>query len=111
MTTPQRVRVAVVFGGRSTEHAISCVSAGSVLGALDPDEFEAVPVGITRAGQWVLTDGATGNLAIAGRDLPEITAASGTAVVLPGDPTAPIVYEVDRIRDGRSFSTRRVASR
>jgi D-alanine-D-alanine ligase len=52
MTTPQRVRVAVVFGGRSTEHAISCVSAGSVLDALDPDEFEAVPVGITRDGQW-----------------------------------------------------------
>jgi D-alanine-D-alanine ligase len=82
------VRVAVVFGGRSTEHAISCVSAGSVLDALDPDEFEAVPVGITRAGQWVLTDGSTGSLAISGRDLPEITASSGTAVVLPGDPTA-----------------------
>jgi D-alanine-D-alanine ligase len=82
------VRVAVVFGGRSTEHAISCVSAGSVLDALDPDEFEAVPVGITRAGQWVLTDGTTGNLAIADRQLPEITSASGTAVVLPGDPTA-----------------------
>jgi len=82
------VRVAVVFGGRSTEHAISCVSAGSILDALDPDEFEAVPVGITRDGQWVLTDGSASGLAIADRQLPEITAASGTAVVLPGDPTA-----------------------
>jgi D-alanine-D-alanine ligase len=88
VTTPQKVRVAVVFGGRSTEHAISCVSAGSVLEALDPDEFEAVPVGITRAGQWVLTDGARETLAISGGELPEITSASGTAVVLPGDPTA-----------------------
>ena len=57
MTTPGKTRVAIVFGGRSPEHGISCVSAGSVLGALDPDEFEVVPVGITRAGQWVLTNG------------------------------------------------------
>jgi D-alanine-D-alanine ligase len=88
VTTPSRVRVAVVFGGRSTEHAISCVSAGSILAALDPDEFEAVPVGITRDGQWVLTDGSASGLAITDSQLPEITAASGTAVVLPGDPTA-----------------------
>ena len=42
-----KVRVAVVFGGRSAEHAISCVSAGSVIAALDPDRYEVVPVGIT----------------------------------------------------------------
>ena len=41
--TPRKTRVAVVFGGRSTEHAISCVSAGSILEALDSDEFEVVP--------------------------------------------------------------------
>jgi D-alanine-D-alanine ligase len=88
VTSPRKTRVAIVFGGRSTEHAISCVSAGSVLAALDPDEFEAVPVGITRAGQWVLTNGDPTRLAIADRQLPEITAASGTSVVLSGDPTA-----------------------
>jgi D-alanine-D-alanine ligase len=87
VTSPHKIRVAVVFGGRSTEHSISCLSAGSILGALDPDEFEAVPVGITRDGQWVLTDGDPGHLALAGRQLPEITAGSGTSVVLPGDPT------------------------
>ncbi|HZD98088.1 MAG TPA: D-alanine--D-alanine ligase A, partial [Micromonosporaceae bacterium] len=38
MSSPRKTRVAVVFGGRSTEHAISCLSAGGVLGALDPDE-------------------------------------------------------------------------
>jgi D-alanine-D-alanine ligase len=83
------VRVAVVFGGRSTEHAISCLSAGSVLSALDPDEFEAVPVGITGEGRWVLTDGDPRSLALEGRRLPEITAGSGNGVVLAGDPTAP----------------------
>ena len=82
MTTPGKTRVALVFGGRSTEHAISCVSAGSILAALDPDEYQVVPVGITRAGQWVLTDGDLTRLAIAEQRLPEITAAAGSAVVL-----------------------------
>jgi D-alanine-D-alanine ligase len=88
VTSPRKTRVAIEFGGRSTEHAISCVSAGSILAALDPDEFEAVPVGITRTGQWVLTTGDPAALAIADRRLPEVTAASGTSVVLSGDPTA-----------------------
>ncbi|KXK63161.1 D-alanine--D-alanine ligase [Micromonospora rosaria] len=87
MTTPGKTRVAIVFGGRSPEHGISCVSAGSVLGALDPDEFEVVPVGITRAGQWVLTNGTAEELAIHARQLPEITAASGVDLVLRADPT------------------------
>jgi D-alanine-D-alanine ligase len=86
--TPRKTRVAVVFGGRSSEHAISCVSAGSILGALDPDLFEVVPVGITREGRWVLAAGDPARLSIADRRLPEITASSGAAVVLPADPTA-----------------------
>jgi D-alanine-D-alanine ligase len=80
--------VAIVFGGRSTEHAISCVSAGSILAALDPDQYEVVPVGITREGGWVLPGGDPGQFTITGRQLPEITAASGNAVVLAADPTA-----------------------
>jgi D-alanine-D-alanine ligase len=83
----RKTRVAVVFGGRSTEHAISCVSAGSVISALD-SEFEVVPVGITREGRWVLTSGEAGQLAIRGRQLPEVTDASGSAVVLPADPSS-----------------------
>ncbi|WBB72352.1 D-alanine--D-alanine ligase [Micromonospora sp. WMMD1128] len=86
MTTPGKTRVAIVFGGRSPEHGISCVSAGSVLAALDPDEFEVVPVGITRKGQWVLADGDPARLAIADRSLPEITAGSGAELVLRADP-------------------------
>ncbi|HET9518975.1 MAG TPA: D-alanine--D-alanine ligase A, partial [Actinoplanes sp.] len=64
MTTPGKTRVAIVFGGRSSEHAISCVSAGSILAALDPDEFQVVPVGITREGRWVLSDGDPARLSI-----------------------------------------------
>lgn len=88
MTTPRKTRVAIVFGGRSTEHAISCVSAGAILGALDPDQYEAVPVGITREGRWVLSAGDPSQLAISGTRLPEITAASGSTVVFATDPTA-----------------------
>jgi D-alanine-D-alanine ligase len=88
VSSPRKTRVALVFGGRSTEHAISCVSAGSIMAALDPDEFEVIPVGITRAGQWVLTAGDPAQLAIANRRLPEITPETGKAVVLPADPTA-----------------------
>jgi len=88
MTTPRRTRVAIVFGGRSSEHAISCVSAGGIIAALDPDQYEVVPVGITRAGAWVLSSGDPAQLAITDRTLPEITAASGRSVVLPADPTS-----------------------
>ena len=78
-----KVRVAVVFGGRSAEHAISCVSAGSVIAALDPDRYEVVPVGITPDGGWVLAD-RDQRLAITDGALPEVT--GGTAVSLVGDP-------------------------
>jgi len=81
-----RVRVAVLFGGRSSEHAISCVSAGSILRNLDPERFEVVAVGITPDGSWVLTDGDPEALAITNRQLPQVSAASGTELALSADP-------------------------
>ena len=63
------------------------MSAGSIIGALDPDEYDVVPVGITREGRWVLTSGDPTRLVIEDRQLPEITAAAGDAVVLSSDPT------------------------
>jgi D-alanine-D-alanine ligase len=81
--TRGKVRVAVVFGGRSAEHSISCVSAGSVIAALDPDRYEVVRVGITTDGRWVLAD-PDQRLAIDGGVLPEVS--GGTPVSLVGDP-------------------------
>jgi D-alanine-D-alanine ligase len=49
-----RIRVAVVFGGRSGEHGVSCLSAAAILRALDRDRYEVVPVGILPDGRWVL---------------------------------------------------------
>jgi D-alanine-D-alanine ligase len=80
-----KLRVAVVFGGRSAEHAISCVSAGSVIAALDPEKYDVVPVGIATDGRWVLPD-SDQRLAIADGKLPEVS--GGTAVSLVGDPEA-----------------------
>src|SRR5215210_6024819 len=80
-----RIRVAVLFGGRSTEHAVSCVSAGSVMGALDPEKYEVVPVGIATDGRWVLADDHQ-QLSLTDGRLPEVT--GGTAVSLVGDPQA-----------------------
>ncbi|MCL3860533.1 D-alanine--D-alanine ligase family protein [Actinotalea sp. K2] len=89
-----RPRVAVVFGGRSGEHGISCVTAAGVLRAIDHDRYDVLPIGITRSGRWVLasadpaaweiTDGrlpevGNGNLVRPGTSL----TARGPEVVLP----------------------------
>ncbi|MGO4442984.1 D-alanine--D-alanine ligase family protein [Mycobacterium sp. 2YAF39] len=81
-----RVRVAVVYGGRSSEHAISCVSAGSIIRNLDPQRFEVIAVGITPEGAWMLTDAEPDTLAIADGKLPQVTGASGTELALAADP-------------------------
>jgi D-alanine-D-alanine ligase len=91
-TTPdgpgtRKPRVAVVFGGRSSEHAISCVSAGSVLAAIDRTAYDVVPVGITVEGRWVLAADEPDKLAITGDTLPAVDS-TGTEVVLAADPTA-----------------------
>jgi D-alanine-D-alanine ligase len=85
-TSSRRIRLAVVFGGRSTEHAVSCVSAGSVLAAVDRSRYDVVPIGISHEGRWVLAPDEPEKLAITGDRLPEVEA-SGASVVLSGDPT------------------------
>jgi D-alanine-D-alanine ligase len=52
----RKIRVGVLFGGQSSEHEVSLASARSVMGALDPEKYEAVPIGITKTGKW-LTSG------------------------------------------------------
>ena len=89
-----RTRVAVVYGGRSSEHAISCVSAGSILRNLDPDRFEVVAVGISPLGSWVLADGRPETLAITDGTLPRVGEPSGTALSL-GDGVGDLLAAVD----------------
>jgi D-alanine-D-alanine ligase len=78
----RKIRVAVVFGGRSAEHAVSCASAGLILSAIDPDRYEVLPIGIATDGRWVLTSGDPARLALTGGTLPtvESVATPGTEV-------------------------------
>jgi len=76
-----RIRVAVLMGGRSTEHEISCISAQSIIAALDPDRYDVSAVGIARDGRWVQsTDAGLSILDTSGR-LPQIAAEAPTAYV------------------------------
>jgi D-alanine-D-alanine ligase len=81
-----KARVAVVFGGRSTEHSISCLSAGTVISSLEAAGHEVVPVGVTRAGSWVLA-GPDQAYAIHGTQLPEVT--GGIPIHFSGDARFP----------------------
>jgi D-alanine--D-alanine ligase len=77
-----------VFGGRSSEHPVSCLGAGYVLAALDRDRYEVVPVGIARDGRWILAPDDPGRLAITGGELPSVEgmAAPGTEIAARLDP-------------------------
>ena len=81
----RKPRIAVLFGGRSSEHAISCVTAGSVLRAIDVDRYDVVPVGITQEGRWVLESLDVARLSITSADkLPGVDASRET-VSLSGE--------------------------
>ena len=78
---PERVRLVVLFGGRSAEHDVSCITAVSVLRAVDPRRYDVVPVGITRDGRWVLAEEAAKVLAEGGpAALPPAVEARGPEV-------------------------------
>lgn len=88
----QRLRIAILYGGRSAEHDVSVLSATNVLGALDPAKYDAVPIFVTRAGQWLLgalTDGALATPAT-GTELCLIPGGRGRMLAIPpsGQPHA-----------------------
>jgi D-alanine-D-alanine ligase len=95
----EKIRVGVLFGGRSGEHEVSLLSAASVLNAIDTDKYEVVPIGITKDGRWLTAEHAenllTGKLVLEPRNLragdPQNTQAAavlsrGEAVVVPPEP-------------------------
>lgn len=95
----KKLRVGILFGGRSGEHEVSLLSAASVLNAIDKGKYEVVPIGITKEGRWLTAEHAenllTGKLVIEPRHLragdPDITEAAavlsrGEAVVVPPEP-------------------------
>ncbi|MDP9982869.1 D-alanine-D-alanine ligase [Pseudarthrobacter oxydans] len=76
-----RPRVAVLFGGRSSEHAVSCVTAAGVLGAIDQTKYEVIPIGIAKTGQWVLASGDTHDWSLSASSLPEVASSARTVAL------------------------------
>jgi D-alanine-D-alanine ligase len=87
--TPEkkRLRIGVLFGGRSGEHEVSLASAASVIRGLDPDKYEAIPIGITKEGHWLIGAGAQ-------KMLPEVLR-SGQRVTMTADPTDAALVRLD----------------
>ena len=83
----KRLRVGVLFGGRSGEHEVSLASAASVLRGLDPDKYEAVPIGISKEGHWLIGAGAQ-------KMLPEVLK-GGQRVMMTADPTDAALIKLD----------------
>ncbi|WP_311477650.1 D-alanine--D-alanine ligase family protein [uncultured Gulosibacter sp.] len=82
MTATNRRTVLVLFGGRSSEHTISCATAAGVLGAIDREKFDVIPVGITREGAWVLEEDNPAKFQLDPEHMPEVVD-NGTRVLLP----------------------------
>ena len=80
-----RLRIAVLFGGRSAEHEVSVLSAVNVLSALDPQSYDPVPVFVTRDGRWLLSTYAGGRLAQpeSGTELCLVPGGKGRAIAIP----------------------------
>jgi D-alanine-D-alanine ligase len=80
---PARTRVAVVFGGTSSEHQVSCLTAAGVVSALDREQFDVVGIGITRSGRWVSVEPeGIAELRVADGRLPQLGENSSDAVLL-----------------------------
>ena len=80
--TAGKPTVAIVFGGRSSEHSVSCSTAAGVMQAIDRDVYDVLPIGIAKDGRWVLTSDDTTALELSPGHVPEVDGA-GVAVLVP----------------------------
>ena len=83
----KRLRIGILFGGRSGEHEVSLASAASVIRGLDPDKYEPVPIGITKEGHWLVGAGAQ-------KMLPDVLK-GGQRVMMTADPTDAALVRLD----------------
>lgn len=81
MTSFSKPRVLVLFGGRSSEHAVSCVTAAGVLDAIDRNKYDVVPVGIAKNGQWSLVSSDPAQWSLRSTVLPEVPVSPESVVL------------------------------
>ncbi len=100
-TQQKRVRVALVFGGVSSEHEISCLTAGSAARAIDPVRFEVVGIGITDDGRWVrIPPAELAGYEVVDGQLPRVASDRPEAVLLRGEDGAEVATrDGDRLCD------------
>ncbi|EMY32630.1 D-alanyl-alanine synthetase A [Arthrobacter crystallopoietes BAB-32] len=91
--TGTKPRVAVLFGGRSSEHSVSCVTAAGVLAAIDQDKYDVVPVGIARNGQWVLVADDPASWSLTSGELPEVQASAEHVMLAARDSFAELLVQ------------------
>jgi len=101
----KRLRIGVLFGGRSGEHEVSLISAASVISALDPEKYEAVPIGISKDGRWLAGTAAHKMLppfAEGAQGKPELgeVLRTGESVMLSADPNVAALVPVSNSRPG-----------
>jgi len=104
-TEKKRLRIGILFGGRSGEHEVSLISAASVISALDPEKYEAVPIGISKDGRWLAGTAAHKMLppfAEGAHGKPELSEVlrTGENVMLSADPTVAALVPVGNSRPG-----------
>lgn len=105
---PARTRVAVLYGGQSTEHSVSCISAGAVIDHLDRERFEVIPVAITRGGAWVPGTTDTTRLRAQGASMPEVSDSGEHVQIIFGAQTPAGTAELRYVsgdKAGQHFAT------
>src|SRR5437588_9269321 len=92
-----KIRLGVIFGGRSGEHEVSVRSARSVIEAADREKYEVVPIAITKEGRWLSPAESAGMLPEATRGLlPETVSGAGEALTIVGDPSRKGLLRLER---------------
>ena len=82
-------RVVVLYGGRADEHSISCISTAGVLGAMDTERFEPIPVGITKDGKWIINGEDPRGWNLDGGELPTVKITPESRPVMLADLPCP----------------------
>src|SRR5262245_2325178 len=88
----KKIRVGVIFGGRSGEHEVSLRSAESILKSIDRSKYEVVPIGITHEGRWLTSK--NGLALLPAKDAIQTTLTNGESITLPAEPSARDVVDV-----------------
>jgi D-alanine-D-alanine ligase len=97
----KKLRVGILFGGRSGEHEVSLLSAASILKAIDRKKFDVAPIGITKTGRWLTGVGAQGLLAGGSPELDGVVLQSSTDLL----PAAPVDAVTAFVPDATSLGS------